>query len=58
MDKFSYPNHPLRCITCGPSVVGKSVFLTILILIIVNEIEKSYIYSPSLHRDSYQKLFK
>ena len=35
---------------------GKSVFLTNLILNIINDYDKIYIYSPSLHQDLYQKL--
>ena len=57
-DKFLYPSHPIRCIICGPSNVGKSFFLTNLILNIINEYDKVYIYSPSLHQDLYQKLIK
>ena len=58
MDKILYPNHPCRCIITGLSNVGKSVFLTNLILNIINEYDKIYIYSPSLHQDFYQKLIK
>ena len=58
MEKILYPSHPVRCIKTGPSNVGKSVFLTNLILNIINEYEKIYIYSPSLHQDLYQKLIK
>ena len=58
MEKILYPSHPVRCIICGPSNSGKSVFLTNLILNIINEYDKIYIYSPSHHQDSYQKLFK
>ena len=57
MEKFLYPTHPVRCIITGPSECGKSVFLTNLILNIINEYDKIYIYSPSLHQDLYQKLF-
>ena len=57
-DKFLYPNHPVRCIITGPSSSGKSVFLTNLILNIINEYDKIYIYSPSLHQDLYQKVIK
>ena len=57
-EKFLYPNHPVHCIITGPSNVGKSVFLTNLILNIINEFDKIYIYSPSLHQDLYQKLIK
>ena len=58
MEKFLYPKHPVHCIITGPSECGKSVFLTILILNNINEIDKIYIYSPSLHQDLYQNLVK
>ena len=58
MEKYLYPKHPVRCIITGPSSSGKSVFLTNLILNIINEYDKIYIYSPSLHQDLYPKLFK
>ena len=58
MEKYFYPNHPVRCIITGPSECGKSVFLTNLILNIIKEYDKIYIYSPSLHQDLYQKLIK
>ena len=58
MEKILYPNHPVRCIITGPSECGKSYFLTNLILNIINEYDKIYIYSPSLHQDFYQKLIK
>ena len=58
MEKFLCPNHPVSCIITGPSECGKSVFLTNLILNIINEYSKTYIYSLSLHYDLYQKLIK
>ena len=58
MDKKLYPSHPCRVIVCGPSESGKSVFLTNIILNIINEYDKIYIYSPSLHQDLYQKLIR
>ena len=58
MEKFLYPNHPVRCIITGPSECCKSVFLTNLILNIINQYDKIYIYSPSLHQDLYQKVIK
>ena len=58
MEKILYPTHPVRCIITGPSESGKSVFLTNSILNIINEYDKIYIYSPSLHQDLYQKLIK
>ena len=58
MEKVLYPSHPCRCIITGPSCSGKSYFLTILILNIINEYDKIYIYSNSLHQELYQKLIK
>ena len=58
MEKFLYPKHPVRCIITGPSECGKSVFLTKLVLNNINEYDKIYIYSPSLHQEFDQKLIK
>ena len=58
MEKILYPTHPVRCTLTGPSECGKSIFLTNLILNIINEYDKIYIYSPSLHQYLYQKLTK
>ena len=58
MDKILYPKHRLRCIICGPSSSGKSVLLTNKLLNTINEYDKIYIYSPSLHQDLYQNLIK
>ena len=58
MEKILYPNHPCRVIISGPSECGKSYFLSNIILNIINEYDKIYIYSPSLHQDLYQKLIK
>ena len=55
MEKFSYPNHPVRCIITGPSFSGKSVFLTTLILNIINDFDNLCIYSPYLNQYFYQK---
>ena len=57
-EKYPYPIRPVMCIITGPSECGKSVFLTNSILNIINEYDKIYIYSPSLHQDLYQKLIK
>ena len=57
-EKFIYPNHPVRCIITGPIECGKSVFQTNLILNIIDDFDKLFIYSPSLHQDLYQKLIK
>ena len=56
MNKKLYPNYPCRVIITGPSESGKSYFLSNLILNVINEYDKIYIYSPSLHQDLYQRL--
>ena len=58
IEKLLYPTHPVRCVITGPSECGKSVILTNLILNFINEYNKIYFYSPSLHQDLYQKLNK
>ena len=58
IENFLYPTHPVSCIITGPSECGKSVFLTKLILTIINDFEKKYFYSRYLHQDLYQKIFK
>ena len=58
LEKFLLPTHTARCIITGPSECGNSVFLTISILYTIDESDKLYICSPSLHQDLYQKLIK
>ena len=58
MDKYLYPTHPVRCIITSPSECGKSVVLTNLIYNNINDYNKIYIYSTSLHQDLYQNLIK
>ena len=58
MNKFLYPPHATRCVTSGPSNVGKSVFIKIFFSNFTNQYNKIYIYSPFLHQDMYQKQLK
>ena len=58
MEKILHPSHPVRCSITESSDCGKPVFLTTLVLNIFNENSKMYIYSPSVHQDSYQKLIE
>ena len=57
-EKCLYPTHPLRSNICGPSSSGKSVFLTKLLKNVINEYDKIYRYSSSLHQNLYQKMFE
>ena len=58
MEKFLYPKHPNRCVISRPSIVGKSVFLTNVVLKFIEDFDKIYFYSPCLHQDFYQKVIK
>ena len=59
MEKILYPNHPCRVIITGPSGIGKSVFLTNIILNIINEYDKIYIYTLQVFIKNYiKKLIK
>ena len=58
MEKYFHPSQPLRSIICGSSSSGKSIFLTNLFLNVINDYNKIYIYSPSLHQDLYQKFLE
>ena len=58
MEKILYPQPPARVIITGPSNVGKTYFLTNIILNIINDYDEIYIYSPSLHQELYQRLIK
>ena len=48
----------MRAIITGPSKSGKTYFLSSLILNIIDNFQKIYIYSPSLHQEMYQKIIK
>ena len=58
MEKLLYPTHPVHSIITGPSNVGKPVLLTNFISNNINDCDKIYIYSPSLHQGLYQNLIK
>ena len=50
IEKFFYPDHPVRCVITGPSESGKSVFLTNLFLNINNENDKIYLLTEFASR--------
>ena len=56
MENFLKPTQLLRCIITGPRCCKKSLFVTNINLNNINEYEKIYTYSPSLHQDLYRKL--
>ena len=58
MNKILYPSNSVRAIITGPSNSDKTHCLTKLILSIIDDFQKIYIYSPSLHQELYQKIIK
>ena len=58
MEKILYPEIPVRCIISGKSNSGKSTLLFKILFNIINEFDKIYIYSPTIHQSNYQKLIK
>ena len=58
MEKILYPSDSVRTIITGPSNSGKTYFLSNLILNIIDDFQKIYLYSPSLHQELYQKIIK
>ena len=58
MKKLLYPNQPVRCIISGKSNSGKSSLLFKILFNIINDFDKIYIHSPTIHQPSYQKIIK
>ena len=53
-----YPKSPVRVVISGPSGCGKTCLLIKLINEIINNFTEIYIYSPSIHQETYQKLIE
>ena len=58
MEKILYPEIPVRCIISGKSNSGKSTLLSKILFNIINDFDKIYIYSPTIHQTNYQKIIK
>ena len=58
MEKTFYPEIPIRCIVSGKSISGKSTLLSKILFNIINEFDKIYTYSPTIHQQSCQKMIK
>ena len=58
MEKILYPEIPIRCIISGKSNSGKSTLLFKILFNIINDFDKIYIYSPTIHQTNYQKIIK
>ena len=53
-----YPKSPVRGVISGQSGCGKTCLLKKLITEIINDFTEIYIYSPSIHQETYQKLIE
>ena len=53
-----YPEKPVRCIISGKSASGKSTLLFKILFNIINDFDKLFIYSPTIHQPVYQTLIK
>ena len=53
-----YPKSPVRVVISGPSGCGKTCLLIKLITEVINDFTEIYIYSPSIHQETYQKLIE
>ena len=58
MDKFLFPQHPTRVNNTGASNCANNFFIINSLSNFINDFEKIYIYSSSLHQDLYQKMIK
>ena len=58
IEKLLYPQIPIRVIISGKSASGKSTLLLKILFNIINEFDKIYIFSPTIHQPTYQKLIK
>ena len=51
MEKFQYLQHPVRCTITGSSECDESHSVTKLIVSVITEYDKIYMYSPHLLQD-------
>ena len=58
MHRTLYPKSPVRVVISGPSGCGKTCLLIKLITEIIDDYTEIYIYSPSIHQETYTKLIE
>ena len=58
MEKYLYPEPPVRCIISGKSASGKSTLLFKILFNIINDFDKIFIYSPTIHQPVYRTIIK
>ena len=49
IEKYLYPEKPVRCIISGKSASGKSTLLFKILFNIINDFDKILIFSPTIH---------
>ena len=58
MENDLYLESPVRCIISGKSAIGKSTLLVTLLFIIIDDFDKIFIYSPTIHQPVYRTKIK
>ena len=58
MEKYLYPEPPVRCVISGKSTSGKSTLLFKILFNIINDFDKIFIYSPTIHQPVYRTIIK
>ena len=58
MEKLIYPEILIRCIISGKSNSGKSTLHFEILFNNIDEFDKIYIFSPTIHQPNYQKVIK
>ena len=58
MEKYLYPEKPLRCIISGKSASGKSTLLFEIFFNMINDFDKILIFSPTIHQPTYKTIIK
>ena len=58
IEKYLYPDKPVRCIISGKSASGKSTLLFKILFNIINDFDKILIFSPTIHQPTYKTIIK
>ena len=58
MEKYLYPEPPVRCIISCKSASGKSTLLFKILFNIINKFDKIFIYSPTIHQPVYRTILR
>ena len=58
IEKYLYPEQPVRCIISDKSASGKSTLLFKILFNIINEFDKILIFSPTIYQPTYKTRIK